>query len=187
MTNIEFKAPLQNFEKIHSILTQHHIPLAATLHQTDTYFHVKNGRLKLREIDGETAQKPFGAQLIFYQRPDRAEVKRSDYLIAPITSAAALREVLDAACGTRTVVKKTRELYWLPRKFGIYAGRAAPDLIRLHLDTVAGLGRFLEIEVVLQAGESRQIAKQNAQFWLREFCILRKDLMAESYADLLKK
>jgi len=178
MTNIEFKARLRNFKKIHAVLAQRHIALAATLRQTDTYFHAPNGRLKLREINDETAQ------LIFYQRPDNAEVKRSDYLIAPVASPAALHDVLGAAYGIRTVVRKTRELYLLPRQFGASAGRAAPDLIRLHLDTVESLGHFLEIEVILQDGESPQIAEQEAQFWLQEFGIAPEDLLSGSYADL---
>jgi len=180
MTNIEFKARLQSFERIYAVLTQHRIPLAATLRQTDTYFHAPHGRLKLREINEETAQ------LIFYQRPDLAEVRRSDYLIAPITSPAALREALGAAYGIRTVVKKTRELYLLPRQLGAYAGRAAPDLIRLHLDAVDGLGNFLEIEVILQDGESPPIAEQEAKFWLREFGMAPEDLLSGSYADLVE-
>ncbi len=180
MTNIEFKARLQNFERAHYVLAQRHIALSATLRQSDTYFQTPHGRLKLREINDETAQ------LIFYQRPDRAEVKRSDYMIAPVASPAALREVLGAAYGIRTVVKKTRELYLLPRQFGAYAGRAAPDLIRLHLDILDGPGCFLEIEVILQEGESPQIAEQEAQFWLREFGIAPEDLLSWSYADLLK-
>lgn len=179
MTNIEFKARRQNFEEIYSVLARRQIALAATLRQTDTYFHAPNGRLKLREINDEIAQ------LIFYQRPDRAEVKRSDYLIAPVTSAAPLREVLGAAHGIRNVVKKTRELYLLPRQFGEYAGRAAPDLIRLHLDAVEGIGHFLEIEVILPAGEPASIAEQEAQFWLHEFGIAPADLLSGSYADLL--
>lgn len=179
MTNIEFKARLQNFEKIYSVLAQRQIALAATLRQTDTYFHAPNGRLKLRESNDEIAQ------LIFYQRPDRAEVKRSDYLIAPVTAAADLRAVLGAAHGIRNVVKKTRALYLLPRQFGEQAGRAAPDLIRLHLDTVEGLGHFLEIEVILQFGESPPIAEHEAHFWLHEFGIASKDLLSGSYADLL--
>jgi adenylate cyclase class IV len=134
--------------------------------------------LKLREIDGEAAQ------LIFYQRPDRAEIKRSDYLIAPVASASALREALGAAYGIRSVVKKIRELYWLPRKFGAHAGRAAPDLIRLHLDEVEARGHFLEIEVILHERESPQLVKREAEFWLREFGIAPDDLIAESYADL---
>jgi adenylate cyclase class IV len=35
--------------------------------QVDTYFHVPHGRLKLREINEESAT------LIFYDRPNRAE------------------------------------------------------------------------------------------------------------------
>jgi len=178
MTNLEFKARLRNFERIHAVLTQHQISLAATLRQIDTYFHAPTGRLKLREIDGETAQ------LIFYQRSDRAGIKRSDYLIAPVASAAALREVLGAAYGIRTVVKKIRELYLLPRHFGAHTGRAAPDLIRLHLDAVEELGHFLEIEVILQEGESPQLVEPEAEFWLREFGLAPEDLLAESYADL---
>jgi len=181
MTNLEFKARLRNFEKVRSVLTQHKIPLAATLRQTDTYFQIQNGRLKLREIDGE---KPFGAQLIFYQRPDQTEIKRSDYLIAPVSSPAALCDVLSVAFGIRIVVKKNRELYLLPRKFGEHAGHAAPDLIRLHLDTVENLGCFLEIEVILQEREAPQIAEQEAEFWLQEFGIVPENLLAGSYADL---
>jgi adenylate cyclase class IV len=178
MTNLEFKARLRNAERIHAVLAHHQIPLAATLRQTDTYFHAPSGRLKLREIDGEAAQ------LIFYQRPDRAEIKRSDYLIAPVASASALREALGAAYGIRSVVKKIRELYWLPRKFGAHAGRAAPDLIRLHLDEVEARGHFLEIEVILHERESPQLVEREAEFWLREFGITPDDLIAESYADL---
>ncbi|MDZ7362614.1 MAG: class IV adenylate cyclase [candidate division KSB1 bacterium] len=158
MTNLEFKARLRNAGCIRTVLQRHQIPLAATLRQTDTYFHVPSGRLKLREIDGEAAQ------LIFYQRPDRAAIKRSDYLIAPVAWPAALREALAAAYGIRSVVKKVRELYWLPRKFGAHAGRAAPNLIRLHLDDVEERGHFLEIEVILQKGESSQLAEREAAF-----------------------
>jgi adenylate cyclase class IV len=179
MTNLEFKARLRNPATIHEVLVKHDIPLAATLRQTDTYFQVEKGRLKLREIEGE---KP---QLIFYMRPDTAEVKRSDYLIAPISSAPALREVLGAACGIRAVVKKIRELYLLPRRLSRSAGARADTPSRLHLDTVDGLGNFLEIEVILQEEESPQQAEQEAQAWLQEFGIAAGDLMAGSYADLL--
>ncbi|MGH7596854.1 MAG: class IV adenylate cyclase [bacterium] len=180
MTNLEFKARSRNPATIHHVLAEHNIPLAATLRQTDTYFQAKNGRLKLREIEGEKTQ------LIFYKRPDAAEVKRSDYLIASISSAAALREVLGAAYGIRTVIKKIRELYLLPRQLSGSAGAKADARSRLHLDTVDGLGKFLEIEVILQEGESPQQAEQEARQWLQEFGIVPEDLLAGSYADLLE-
>jgi predicted adenylyl cyclase CyaB len=178
MTNFEFKARLQNPASILEVLAKYQIPLTASLRQTDTYFHTTNGRLKLREIEGENAQ------LIFYTRPDRAEVKRSDYFIAPIASAAALREVLDKAYGIRAVVKKTRELYLLPRMLRSDNAAAATTHSRLHLDAVEGLGHFLEIEVILQEGEAPQLAEKEAQAWLQEFGIPAEDLVAESYADL---
>lgn len=179
MTNLEFKARLRNAAAIHEVLARYDIPLAATLRQTDTYFQVPNGRLKLREIEGEQAQ------LIFYTRPDQAEVKRSDYFIAPVSSAAELREVLGAACGFRAVVKKIRELYLLPRKLGNAAGARSRAPSRLHLDTVEGLGKFLEIEVILPEGEPPQDAEQEAKSWLQEFGIAPADLRAGSYADLV--
>lgn len=179
MTNLEFKARLRNPGAIHQILAKHDIPLAATLRQIDTYFHVEKGRLKLREIEGEKSQ------LIFYVRPDAAEVKRSDYLISPVSAAAGLREVLSAACGIHAVVKKVRALYLLPRRLRHGAGVQADARSRLHLDTVDSLGDFLEIEVILQEGESPERAEQEAQAWLQEFGIAADELLAGSYADLL--
>lgn len=180
MTNLEFKARLRDPAAIYYVLGKHDIPLAATLRQTDTYFQIKNGRLKLRETEGKRPQ------LIFYVRSDAAEVKRSDYLIAPVSSAAALREVLGTACGIRAAVKKNRELYLLPRQLGRSADAQADAHSRLHLDTVEGLGKFLEIEVILQEGESPRQAEQEARAWLQEFGIAPDDLLAGSYADLLE-
>jgi adenylate cyclase class IV len=97
-----------------------------------------------------------------------------------------LREVLGAACGIRAVVRKIRELYLLPRQSSDSAGAQANAPSRLHLDKVESLGNFLEIEVILQEGESPQQAEQEARAWLREFGIVPEDLMKGSYADLLE-
>jgi adenylate cyclase class IV len=180
MTNIEFKARLRNPAAVHQVLARHGISLAATLDQTDTYFQIPNGRLKLREIDGETAQ------LIFYQRPDEAGVKRSDYYVAPVVSPIALRQVLEAAQGIRVVVKKRRELYFLPRRIMRHSDSAVADTIRLHLDTVESLGQFMEIEVMVREGESPQLAHAEAKIWANEFRLAPEDFMSDSYADLLE-
>jgi adenylate cyclase class IV len=97
-----------------------------------------------------------------------------------------MRKMLDAACDARTMVKKTRKLYLLPRQFGADADQAGPDLIRLHIDTVEGLGHFLEIEVIVREDEHQQIAEQEAKFWLQELGIAPEDVLAKSYADLLE-
>lgn len=180
MTNIEFKARLRNPEVVRRVLDEYNLSPAAILHQTDTYFQATNGRLKLREIAGETAQ------LIFYERADRAGIKRSDYSVAPVAEAAALSEVLSAAHGIRVVVRKKRELYLLPRRITHDAGTAPSNSIRLHLDTVEGLGQFIEIEVIVAEGESTAPAQEEARTWATELGLAPEDFVSSSYADLLE-
>jgi adenylate cyclase class IV len=118
--------------------------------QRDTYFIVPRGRLKLREwhledptgrvTAGETPDHAeagaTGAILIAYDRPDEAGSRVSDYLISPVPDAGTMRAALARALGTRAVVEKRRVLYlW---------GRT-----RIHLDRVAGLGAFVELETLL--------------------------------------
>lgn len=133
--------------------------------QTDTFFHVTTGRLKLREIDGGHAE------LIAYRRADVAGVKASDYIVAPIAEPKSLLEALSASCGIRVVVRKRRELLMWRN-------------VRIHLDRVEGLGEFLELESVI--GEVDEAA---AVVNLDELMVLlkldRRDAVDVAYADLL--
>lgn len=70
------------------------------------------------------------------------------------------------------MVKKTRTLYLIGQT-------------RVHVDEVRGLGEFLEIEVVLQPGQSEVEAKSIATALLSEFGIGQEQLIAEAYVDLL--
>lgn len=181
MTNFEFKARLHDMQHVKAALLTRAANFAGVLQQTDTYFHVSGGRLKLREIvyESQTAPAPQRAeiQLIFYQRPDHAAVKRSDYHIAPIGDAVTLREVLALALGVRVIVKKRRTLYLLPMKNG--------GNIRIHLDQVEGLGDFVEVEAVAPADEFSAAAEAEAQDLLQAFHITENELISGSYADLL--
>jgi predicted adenylyl cyclase CyaB len=56
---------------------------------------------------------------------------------------------------------------------------------RVHLDQVSGLGDFLELEVVLSAGQSEAEGKAIAERLLSNFAIDRQDLIGEAYVDLL--
>ena len=137
------------------------------LHQRDTYFAVPRGRLKLRE------QEPGGAELIAYERPDAAQARESRYRIAPVADPHALREALDAALGTTVVVDKRRHLLlW--------------DGVRIHLDSVEGLGDFVELEGVAEddsdlAREGELVARLKA-----ELAIADDAIEATGYADLLR-
>jgi homotetrameric cytidine deaminase len=99
------------------------------LRQRDTYFRTRTGRLKLRE------QEPGGATLIQYDRPDEAAARESRYRLTRVDDPDGLSASLDAALGTLVVVEKERHLL-------LWEG------VRIHLDSVAGLGSFVELEGV---------------------------------------
>ena len=83
-----------------------------------------------------------------------------------------MNEILTAALGRTGVVKKRRVLYLI--------GQA-----RVHIDEVQGLGDFLELEVVLQPGQSEFEGKNIVTALLAEFGITQNELVAEAYVDLL--
>jgi predicted adenylyl cyclase CyaB len=134
--------------------------------QTDTYFHVPSGRLKLREIEGHPAA------LIFYHRPDLVSARLSEYHLVPVSDAPALKALLAAALGVRGVVSKRRRI-WLWHN------------VRIHLDEVAGLGTFVEFEAVLTSVEEEAVAQERLDELCRVLPISPADYLAASYADLL--
>lgn len=134
--------------------------------QTDTYFRCRNGRLKLREIEGR------GAQLVWYQRPDRPDAKGSDYLLVPVGDAAALKTALAGALGIRRVVSKLRRIY-------------LHQNVRIHLDEVEGPGSFLEFEAVLGPEIDDAFGRRQLDELQRLFAIPEGDLLSGSYSDML--
>ena len=101
------------------------------LEQHDYFFPAPHARLKLRRIAGRE-----GGELISYRRPDSTDARTSDYTIAPISNAAALITTLTHALGKPRELFKTRRLY-------IYKST------RIHIDLVADLGAFVELETML--------------------------------------
>jgi len=56
---------------------------------------------------------------------------------------------------------------------------------RVHLDTVEGLGSFVELEVVLQHGQSTEVGHGIARELMARLGIRQDDLVDCAYADLL--
>ena len=137
------------------------------LTQTDTFFNVPDGRLKLREFgDGS-------AQLISYVRDDQRGPKLSNYLVTTVSDPGRLRSVLGHALGVRGVVRKRRTLLLLGQT-------------RIHLDEVEGLGTFIEFEVVLRDDESDAEGERVARDLLDKLAIPPSDLVARAYIDLVE-
>ena len=134
--------------------------------QDDTFFRCASGRLKLRAFaDGK-------GELIYYSRVDRQGPKESFYVISPTPAPDTLRECLTLAYGQAGRVQKQRTLF--------LAGRT-----RIHLDQVAGLGNFMELEVVLEDHETPDAGMQEAHALMARLGIQPSQLIEGAYVDLL--
>jgi adenylate cyclase class 2 len=164
--NLELKAAYADFAAAREVVRRLGAGEAGVEHQTDTYFQVAHGRLKLREISGQPAL------LIWYDRPDANCVRSSAYHLAPVADATALKAALSAALEVRGWVHKRREIYlW--------------HNVRIHLDDVRGLGPFLEFEAVLSGADDENISRSRLEELCRALAISPAQTQAPSYVDLL--
>jgi adenylate cyclase class IV len=164
MENIEIKAELRDIALARSICRSLGARHVVTMDQTDTYYRVATGRLKKRECPGEPTE------WIYYERSDKAAARLSRFTI--YTEDQARERFGEAELPVRVVIQKKRELYLL-------------DNARIHLDTVAGLGVFLEIECLV--GPSQGITHgHDAIASLRAaFLPVLGEVIAVGYADML--
>lgn len=166
--NVEIKAVCRRPDLAHQRLMNAGAEFRGEDRQVDTYFHVPRGRLKLRQGDIENA-------LIHYDRPNQAGPKTSEVTLCPAPEGAALLGVLSRALGVLQVVDKRRGIYFI-------------DNVKFHLDEVAGLGQFVEIEAIDtdgSLGEAYLRAQCNRYLQLLE--IDTSDLLERSYSDMLGK
>ena len=82
-------------------------------------------------------------------------------------------ETLDAAWGKYAEVDKHRTLY-------LYQN------VRIHLDEVVNLGRFIEFEAVIQLEDEQQLAHENLKRLMNLFQIEDGDLVELSYGDIMR-
>ncbi|KAM9772592.1 uncharacterized protein ACBT44_004272 isoform 2-T2 [Syngnathus typhle] len=165
-SNVEIKAkvsqPLE-FAKMASQLSQSE---GSVIRQHDTFFHSRRGRLKLRDFtDGS-------GQLIFYERPDTDGPKLSRYSISPTSDPPGLRAVLSDALGVKGEVRKERRLYVIGQT-------------RVHLDSVEGLGHYMELEVVMRPAQTLEDGQQVAEGLMEQLGVTEESLVTGAYVDLL--
>ncbi len=162
---IELKARYEDLGKARALLTG--AERVGTFRQTDTYFSLGECRLKLRAVEGRRE-----GQLVYYERPDHGGVKESLVLLADLPDAAAVLDILRRAFPVQAEVRKTREIYRL-------------EGVQIHLDSVEGLGKFVEFEKVVSGEAERDAGRAQLESLSRYFEIDAEDLMASSYSDLL--
>jgi adenylate cyclase, class 2 len=175
--NIELKARFPNLDAGYQTARRLGAQLHAIERQLDTYFRVASGRLKLRErwsLDSSgVLQRPCASQLIWYQRPDNAQTRASDYSLIVVEHGEQMREVLAGSLGVVAEIEKHRTVY-------------LHDNVRIHLDEVRGLGMFLEFEAIVDDRCAEAAAKVKLEKLFSEFQLTSDSVIAGSYSDLLR-
>lgn len=172
-TNLELKvrATPDELERVAARANALDASTQDAMRQVDTYFHVRHGRLKLREITSEGQAVSY--ELIGYQRPDNDAARWSTYSRAPLDPnvAPSVLEALRSTLGVKIVVEKQRRVAIWRRT-------------RIHLDLVAGLGAFVELETVTTTDDDPTAYEELAAL-ASSLGLDALDRVPGSYADLL--
>lgn len=163
--NVEIKALSNNAAFIREYLQKAGADFKGTDVQTDTYFKVPSGRLKLRQGKIEN-------NLIWYERPNQEGPKQSDFMLTAVQDGEALKAILQKALGVKVTVTKTREIYYI-------------DNVKFHIDELEGLGSFVEIEAGNKLADVPvEKLDEQCRFYMEEFGIKEVDLLSHSYSDM---
>jgi predicted adenylyl cyclase CyaB len=166
-TLVELKAQVDNLEPVRRKLEALKAEHEGAFQQTDIYFDVPKGRLKLRQINNEKTQ------LIYYERENISKPKRSDVFIMEIPESKVFTALLKKILRVKATVKKTREIYWFERT-------------QIHLDTVYSLGCYVEFE--RKTPDTTREIERNIRLLERLMETLKinpKKLERLSYSDLV--
>ena len=164
--NFEFKVRTANLDALEKKLLPLNPIFFGKDQQTDTYFNVAKGRLKLREGNIENA-------LIYYERQNIADAKQSDVLLYQHQPDKSLKDILTKLHGIKVVVKKVRKIYFI-------------ENVKFHFDTIDELGTFVEVEAIDNTGDiGIEKLKEQCGKYAELFGIKSEDYVSLSYSDMI--
>jgi adenylate cyclase class 2 len=169
LSNIEIKARCPDLTSARERAREAGAELHAVERQRDTYFRCREGRLKLREIRTDSGRR---AELISYRRPDCTGPRASLYMLTKVRLPWLRRRWLALTRGITVEVKKRREIL-------LWRG------VRIHLDEVAGLGTFLELEAVVRHIGGEDEAERRCRRMADILGIREADQIEISYSDMI--
>jgi adenylate cyclase, class 2 len=160
--NLEIKIRLDSLKSALVVLNNLHAEFVKDINQKDVYYSIKGSLLKLR-IEDE------GESLIKYNRDEVNTDRLSNFDVIYLKSSGS-EKIFNSIFTVEAVVLKKRSLY-------LY------NNTRIHLDTVQGLGTFLEFETLVTNGIDD--AKERFNFLLKNFEIDTTKQIKCSYRDLI--
>ena len=161
--NYEIKCELSDRKTVELIINSVKGYSHSVEKQTDIYYKADTGRLKLRIINDTEGS------LIFYDRGEKTGKRISKYIISKTKDHKELDSILRKQFKVLVIVNKKRDIY-------IHKN------IRVHIDTIKGLGRFLEIEIIY---ENLSKAKEQMKELISKFQLNENKFIKGSYSDLL--
>lgn len=166
--NFEIKSRCDSIERVRRRLLELGAEFRGMDHQTDTYFHIPDGRLKLRSGNIEN-------NLIYYDRANQAGPKSSTVSLYPVgDQSEALCSILEKVLGIWKIVRKKREIYFI-------------DNVKFHLDEVYRLGEFVEIEAIDYDGTlDLSHIEQQCRHYIKELKLTEDQFITGSYSDMIE-
>lgn len=161
--NYEIKCKLSDRKAVERIVNAVKSYSHSVEKQTDIYYKADTGRLKLRIINDTEGS------LIFYDRGEKTGKRISKYIISKTKDHKELDSILRKQFKILVVVTKKRDIY-------------IRENVRVHIDSVKGLGRFLEIEIIY---ENLSKAKEQMKELVSKFQLNENKFLKGSYSDLL--
>lgn len=162
---VELKARVDDHDFLRKTLSALGAEYTGSFQQSDLYFRVPEGRLKLRTVKDDN-----NAELIYYERENLLGPKSDDVFILRVQEPEDLKKVLKKILTPLIAIEKVREIYQ-------YQGT------HIHLDTVKKLGNFIEFERQTSdenIGKDRQILEK----LMEKLEINPSNLETLSYSDL---
>jgi len=169
--NIELKARCVNISNVRNILISLNAFFKGEDHQTDTYFNIQNGRLKIREGTIENC-------LVYYERPNYLKPMKCCYDIIKFEpndkTLESIKKILISSLGIKVIIEKKREIYFIGN-------------VKFHLDSVNNLGNFLEIEAIGSEFDNEESLSGQCNEYILQLGIKEEDMIGLSYSDMFGK
>jgi predicted adenylyl cyclase CyaB len=167
--NIEIKTRVSEHENIRQFLIYQNAFFKGVDHQIDTYFPVKKGLLKIREGLIENC-------IVYYTRIEKKGPKLCEYIIEKFNPddsvLETMKQILKSALGIQTIIDKKREIYYI-------------NNVKFHLDTVMGLGTFIEIEAIGSLEIREDTLRSQCEYYMEQLGITNEQLIQNSYSDMI--
>jgi adenylate cyclase class IV len=166
MQSVEWKAEVRVASMVRALVRRLGALRVGEVVHTDTYFRVVDGTLLRRETDDEEA----GLEYIHYLRPPEVRPRRTRFTL--YSEEQALERFGVRPLPVWVVVEKRREIW-------------VHDGVRVHLDDVTDLGRFVELEALVTQGRSIASCEEKIARLRALIAPFVGEPVARGYAELL--